>query len=412
MSAPEEKRIAFLRRKFAEYYRSNLDQVVPPAEMEKREFGFLVFKEKLMIRHKGFRTKKELHDFILATIPSDAYHSTAYYENPIIEMGRKGWLGADLVFDLDADHIKTPCKDVHDKWMCRDCKLLGRGTPPDRCPQCKNERFEEDNWLCELCLEKAKDEMLKLIDFLTNDFGVDRQSLHVFFSGHRGYHLHVRDETVKNLSDNERKEIVDYLLGLGILPSQHGLYQKGTILRGPEFKEPGWRGRLAQGTYETLTKMSFEELTQLGFRRGEVEAIQKWSDEAPSEVLEKSLWGAMARLGEKNWMKIVERTVKDSSVQIDTVVTTDTHRLIRQHGSLHGKTGLKVVVVPLNDLESFDPFTTTVAMKGEDTVHIKEAPKFRLGQESFGPYRDEEATIPSAAAVLLVCKRRAETVGD
>jgi len=29
-------------------------------------------------------------------------------------MENKGWIGADLIFDIDADHIETRCKTEHD----------------------------------------------------------------------------------------------------------------------------------------------------------------------------------------------------------------------------------------------------------------------------------------------------------
>ncbi len=51
---------------------------------------------------------------------------------------------------------------------------------------------------------------------LENDFGFSSDELHVFFSGHRGYHVHVEDEAVRSLDAMARKEIVDYVMGLGL----------------------------------------------------------------------------------------------------------------------------------------------------------------------------------------------------
>jgi len=43
-------------------------------------------------------------------------------------------------------------------------------------------------------------------------------------------------------------------------------------------------------------------------------------------------------------------------------------------------------------------------------VFVSSAPKFRLGGDTFGPYKSQKVELPTAAAVLLVCKGRAEIV--
>ena len=59
-----------------------------------------------MNRHVKFTTQKEVLDYLSRVAPAHSYHSVAYYEDP----GRntmidKKWQGADLIFDLDADHL-------------------------------------------------------------------------------------------------------------------------------------------------------------------------------------------------------------------------------------------------------------------------------------------------------------------
>jgi DNA primase small subunit len=51
---------------------------------------------------------------------------------------------------------------------------------------------------------------------LTNDFGFSENEIHTYFSGHRGYHIHVENEAVKSLDSMARKEIVDYVCGIGL----------------------------------------------------------------------------------------------------------------------------------------------------------------------------------------------------
>ena len=77
------------------------------------------------------------------------------------------------------------------------------------------------------------------------------------------------------------------------------------------------------------------------------------------------------------------------SANIDTVVTTDIHRLIRMNGTLHGKTGLKKSGVSSGKPVDFDPFTEAVAFKkGTAKVLVSDAPEFRLGGETLGPYKN------------------------
>ena len=195
-----------------------------------------------MVRHKSFTTISELENCLRADVPSDVYYSSAYYERPgASEMSTKGWIGADLIFDIDADHIPTSCERTHDEWTCEKCTFSGKGITPEKCPACGGERFDENTWLCEVCLDSAKSETIKLLDMLTNDFGVAEQSIQVFFSGHRGYHIHITDETMQSMDTVARKEIVDYACALGFDP----ILQKvdANNMQALSIEDYGWRGR-------------------------------------------------------------------------------------------------------------------------------------------------------------------------
>jgi DNA primase small subunit len=102
--------------------------------------------------------------------------------------------------------------------------------------------------------------------------------------------------------------------------------------------------------------------------------------------------------------------VEKKSAKIDSVVTTDIHRLIRMPGTLNGHTGLLAMKIPEERLDEFDPFAEPLAFHGEMKIKVNDSPGFRLGDEQFGPYHDETTLLPSAAAMLLLCKHRAEPV--
>ena len=204
--------LEFIREKFRTYYLKNAEKLKLPSAFTQREFGFIPFRlEKSMVRHRGFQTPDEFSDFIKNFVPADIYYSSAYYENPSRErMTEKGWQGADLVFDIDCDHIHTACKKKHDKWMCTNCGKVEFGEKPKFCPKCKSERINEDTWICEECLEIAKKETIKLAGILEEDFGFQEECMHIVFSGHRGYHIHISEERVRKATENLKKAMRDF----------------------------------------------------------------------------------------------------------------------------------------------------------------------------------------------------------
>ncbi|PIU60001.1 hypothetical protein COS86_01265 [Candidatus Bathyarchaeota archaeon CG07_land_8_20_14_0_80_47_9] len=402
--------LAFVQSMFREYYAKDFtpNQSIPA--IEKREFGFVSF-EGWMLRHKSFNNTDELASFLRDTVPQHAYVSGAYYEDPEAEMEKKGWLGADLIFEIDADHIPTPCNKVHDEWTCNKCGFSGKGIVPEKCPACGGEKFDDRTWICEVCLASAKSEAIKLLDMLTQDFGFHEKEIRLFFSGHRGYHIHIESETVKTLDSVARKEIVDYVSGIGLETPLHGLDENN--LRNLGVNDSGWRGRIAKGMHNFILNARPDDYKNIGLERPSATSIMKAITNNKDAIL-KSLsgsqpWRTIKGIGPETWKRIIEHSAKQQTANVDTVVTTDIHRLIRLTGSLHGKTGLKKVEFPAVAIDSFDPFKSAIAFKaGTTTVSVSNAPEFRLGDETFGPYQNQKADLPTAAAMLLICKKRAE----
>jgi DNA primase small subunit len=401
----------FVYGKFSDFYNDPGSVIPSPSSLGQREIGFLLFKERIMLRHKMFARINDLKLFLSKAVPSDVYRSCAYYENPAAEMDKKGWLGADLVFDIDADHIPTSCNKLHDDWICKKCGLGDRGEPPKQCSKCGGQKFDTKTWVCEQCLDSAKEETTKLIDILQNDFGFSNKEMHVFFSGHRGYHVHVETETVKSLDTMDRKEIVDYVTGLGLAISKRERKGRKGKKRSQKFflSDFAWNKRIKQGMSKFISATTVDGLKNIGLNSVISNLIFTKKELVLRKCIGEGLWESVPGINVGTWRKLSEYVKELESSKIDTVVTTDTHRLIRLNGTLHGKTGLKKVEFPFISLDDFDPFKEAVAFKeGAVKLFVSNVPEFRLGGNVFGPFKHETVELPTAAAVLLICKGRAE----
>jgi DNA primase small subunit len=407
--------------KFSAFYKSPQYTFPSPTSFSQREYAFLLFKERAMVRHKGFATPTALSFFLKERIPSDIYHSCAYYENPEAEMEKKGWQGADLVFDIDADHIPTSCGKIHDEWKCSNPNCLvsggmsGRGVTPEECPACGGVKFEVKTWACEQCIDTTRVETRKLLDMLTDDFGFSQHEIHTYFSGHRGYHIHVENEAVQSLDTMARKEIVDYVCGIGLDLFSKKRKEKSKSKKGKSSSRTfslgdyGWKRRLKNGMRRFLAEATKDDLREIGVSKKGVDVIFKNKDALLQRCIEEERWNTLKGVGYETWMRIAEHVKIREIAQIDTVVTSDIHRLIRANGTLHGKTGLLKVEFPVKDLDGFDPFVGAVAFKkGTATVVVSDAPEFKLMGATFGPYKNQTVELPTAAAVLLILKGRAQ----
>jgi DNA primase small subunit len=90
--------------RFGTYYRSS--EFWTPPRLKTREWMFIPFGGAPPIRHKGFSDMNAVRQFITERSMHSCFYSTAYWERPFeMKMSDKNWLGADLIFDLDGDHL-------------------------------------------------------------------------------------------------------------------------------------------------------------------------------------------------------------------------------------------------------------------------------------------------------------------
>ena len=374
--------ISFLKKKFREYY--SKEKIELPERFGKREFAFMPFGAKLMKRHLSFKKREDFLKFILDMVPAHAYYSSAFYQNPgAPTMEEKGWMGAELIFDLDLDHLEKK----------------------------KVKSYEEG-------LEAVKEEFSRLVnEFLMDDFGFEKKYIKLYFSGGRGYHCHVLDPKVLSLDSSQRREIVDYIIGNDLdedsifvkrIVETSSVRSRGvTRLEIPKPSEPGWRGRVGRGIMELVKKIDDEDfvesLINLGIKRKDIERLRRELTRDRIRRIERGLID-QSKFIRRFFLKAAVRKIAISSVsgETDEPVTCDIKRLIRLPSSLHGKTGLKVCQIDIDKLEDFVPLYDAVVFS-DDVVKVKLREKFRIKMkgEEFNLDRGL-SKVPEYLAVFLV----------
>jgi DNA primase small subunit len=367
----------FLRQRFTEYYRKTV--LVAPSSLEQREWGFVLFNpgatDMRMRRHIGFSNRSDMESYIQNLIPQHAYYSTAYYEKPDAgTMADKGWCGADLIFDLDADHI---VRGPYDQMLAR-----------------------------------VKEETGKLLDMLTLEFGMDKKAIELVFSGGRGYHVHVKDLAFRGWGSAERRELIDYVCGIGIDPA--------AMLNGRAPAGPCWQNRYREALLEYLRwigSLSEEEamahLTAIEgigkdsaatFLKNREEMIRGIEHNPTGKILNNRALGIIVAQQEGEFKK---RLISRAALA-DEPVTTDTKRLIRLPTSLHGGSGMRVQPLELRDFASFDPLVDAVVFGTRD---VKVNLNFNMKMPMLGSTYELQkgiTTVPEAVAVFLCARGAAE----
>ena len=381
----DDRTHAYVKGRFGDYYRGSVTPpefgdtggVVEPRVPEDREWAYVVFSGG-MVRHKSLLDLGSLETWLADTKPQHVYYSSARYTRPqAAAMSEKGWKGADLIFDLDADHLRDA---------------------------------EPDDTYAEM-LSKCKDALLNLLTFIDEDLGFEDTL--VVFSGGRGYHIHVYDDRVRELGSDARREIVDYVKGTGFraelafsnetVAGDHGRTSPAELRR---LKGGAWSDRIRDYVLEYADEtaaMDDEEAVERlrGFdnvgektARTLLEVFRDRRDELASGNLD------VAGGTRGFWETLLERAVEETSAETDEPVTTDTRRLIRLPGSLHGGTGLRVAPLERDEIDDFEPLCDAVVFSTrEQTVVADEPTTLEVGGRRFN-IGAEEVTVPEYAAVF------------
>lgn len=386
-----QKSMEFLKSTFQTYYKSNTIEL--PDRFGRREFAFLLFGGKGMVRHLGFEKREMIWNFIEERVPQHAYYSSAYYQHPdAAKMPDKIWMGAELIFDLDSDHL----------------------------PNAEKMGYVES-------LVEVKKEFIKLIhEFLLGDFGFKEKHIELYFSGGRGYHCHVKDPAILDLDSNERREIVDYITGRDLQETlmfheqvtsrkSYGGYSfaGGRSLKMPTPDQDGWKGRISRGIIDLVNEIKKSEnpekkLEEYGVSSHDAERlVQELSEERVRRIKDGLL--DQSKTIRKFFLNSALRktAVSLSAGETDEPVTCDVKRLIRLPSSLHGKTGFKVVKIEVDDLKDFNPLQDAVVLP-DDPVQIFVQKEVSIDMKKQRYHLEEGAQeIPTYLAVFLLGRKGA-----
>ena len=424
--------ITYLKRLFQAYYQEKQSEFPKISSFDLREFGLIPWDKKVyMKRHMSFDNLDLLNSYLIKEAPRHLYSSGSLYLKPDApDMKSKEYQGCDFIIDIDVDHFYTPCKDQHDLWVCKDCGTEGTGMPK-ACPKCSGSKFTKISWVCDQCLDVAKNEITKLVfNFLIPDFGIEENNFKIGFSGHRGYHLKIEGEDLRKLSSEERREIVDYLTGKNINFEILGLNERFNRINGLLEENIGWSQKIMKQIIELLNRSEKDienillDQNLFGFKQNYVKSFLNYKDDFLELITkgERNIW-AIEGFGLTNWKKLLRGIVNLIGIELDEPVSIDIHRLIRYPGSLHGKTGFKAQEIELNELDDFNPLDESnekldpIVFKSKKKITQKleilenKLPITKIKGESFGPYvKGEIIEVPHHFAVFLLCKEVAKTI--
>ncbi len=403
----------FLLKHFRDFYsKHNISQ---PPDISAREFGTGSFSQKISQRHLAFSSHREFNSFLSSSTPFFVSYSAALYSFPAKRpMESKELLGADLVYEFDADDLPTECKEQHDSWQCTKCGKKGRGRQL-LCDQCGSPTQTEE-WFCPKCLGEAKRKVFNLLDFLENDFGFE-EGISINFSGRAGYHVHVRSKAVRSLPNAARLELIDYLTANNLNIFSH-FRKEGALFKVTATGKGGWSQRILSALLKLLEEGNPERTAVFGnITISQAKRLLAEKHMILRSIRERGVLPAFfgrassskESQSDRFWQSFI-KSVVEKIAPIDRQTSVDLRKIVRVPETLHGGTGLVAADIPLEKLHGFEPLNEAVAFPSQPAVKvfINKAPRFNLANQSFGPFVEQEAELPLSAAIYLLAAQKAK----
>lgn len=282
-----------------------------------REFAFDHKGKGPSDRYNQFMTPEELTDFLRNKSPYAAYGSVALYERP---SKREKWLKSELVFDIDAKDLPL-----------KSCDCTGES-------------------VCEKCLNDARRITASFADTLRSDLAI--KNIHFVYSG-RGFHIRVADDSIMEMGQAERSQLVEYVTGSMIPPDLTMALGYSKV----------FRDRMAR----TFDQLSEEKLADSGIRKSLLKKIESEKREVLNAI-ERGHFKEIKNLegmGKKSFHKFIDFLTRLNSEFTDGKVTIDTKRILRLPSSLHSKVSRKCTLIKDIDNFSFEEAIPQFLREGE-----------------------------------------------
>lgn len=392
----------WLKGLFSKHYTSH--PITPPYDVARREFGHGTFK-KIDTRHVSFDDVAEMNVFLRNVSPLFVSASVSEFLNPASQpISTKGLVGSDLIYEFDADDIQTDCKFQHDSWKCPHCGASGKGRVM-KCTSCAH-GTELDEWVCRVCLSATKEQTFRLLKVLQDDFGFSQKDLSINFSGSKGYHTHVRSQSIVSLPKSARVELMDYLSMFEIdLPSL-GFSFDGKQYRCPRLTDAkGHALRLVKDVLRLIETGTSEEWAILsGSSPRTLQSLLADRSRLYAEVQSGVLPPLPGKKTEAFWNGVLSSFVENQKLSIDRQTSGDIYKLIRVPETLHGNTGFRSQSIPLDQLREYDPLSHATAFNElpPRKVFVSSSPLLSIGGETLDPVVEKEVQVSGPMAVYLV----------
>jgi len=366
-----------------------------PEDMALREFAIQPLNSPTYVRHLSFRSLSELREFLLSNVPRHLYFSSARYRDPSCsDMQGKGWLGSDLVFDIDADHLPACSDKVVEVRICASCGEVVESSDK-KCPRCGSQNLVEIDYVPAECVYVARDEVLKLVDAVEYELGY--KTFTIAFSGNRGFHLRVSLSGDDALMTGEmRREIVSYLKLEGIDPTQFMVVErkrkgKRVLTLPPRLTDSGARRRIAKALMNMLNGDS------------RAQSVVSGRTTSYRDIME-----ASAAIN-----AVIMDAIRSASIVVDEKVTMDISRLVRVPGSINGKSGWLCKAIPVNKLDSFELSEEEISPIPNTVLEVKllvPIPKIEVLRSEISGKRGDKLRLNSLEALFLAFKGVAKII--
>ncbi|MEL0182905.1 MAG: DNA primase small subunit domain-containing protein [Candidatus Poseidoniales archaeon] len=389
--------------RFGQYYQHA--PLWSPPRIKTREWMFIPFGGAPPLRHKSFSSVSQVQSFLSQRAMHSCFYSTAYWRRPYeLKMAEKLWQGADLIFDLDGDHLPG---------------VTDRDFPG--------------------MLAVIQDQAWSLWnDFLEPEFGFKEDHLQITFSGHRGFHLHYRDPALFHLDSEARRELVSHIRG-------EGVDVQGGLARYHDQQAKGWTQRIrdgmdamidtlreihrgADGSASALRRLE-SELQAMQDREGTTSQRSAAAIRRLAELMDHDQRVARLKDGKfeilgnyqalfLNLLKADASVVLGSAGETDEVVTIDVRRQIRWPTSLHGKSGMRVSEFPLSRLDPdghnpYNPLNEAFVLGLDQTAEVEwtvDDATAQFGDRRLESTIGERIQVHESGATFLVLKGWAQLV--